>query len=95
MVSKSMITCFCFHARDSTDEIPEQENLKLNNVLADANTLLKKENIQLKKANSNLEQEIACLKSEEVKEEQLDPETIKVEPTSGNGLKQFVYIRYA
>ncbi len=54
-----------------------------------------KENIQLKKANNNLEQEIAHLKSEKVKEEQLDPETIKVEPTSGNGLKQFMYVRYA
>ncbi len=53
-----------------------------------ANTLLKKENIQLKKVNNNLEQEIARLISEEVKEEQLVPETIKEEPTSGNGLKQ-------
>ncbi len=88
---------FCFHARDSIDKTSEQEILTLNNVLVEcinANTLLKKENIQLKKANSNLEQEIACLKSEEVKEEQLDPETIKVEQTSVNGLKQFVYIRY-
>ncbi len=57
-----------------------------------ANTLLKKENIQLKKANNNLEQEIASLK---VKKEKLDPVSIKEEPTSGNGLKQFVYIRYA
>ncbi len=84
-----------FHARDSTDETSEQEILTLNNVLVEcisANTLLKKENIQLKKANSNLEQEIARLTSEEVKEEQLVPDTIKVEPTSGNGLKQFVYI---
>ncbi len=53
-----------------------------------------KENIQLKKTNINLEQEIARLKSEEVKEEQLDPVSIREEPTSGNGLKQFVYIRY-
>ncbi len=64
-------------------------------MLADANTLLMKENNQLKKEKNNLEQEIARLKSEAVKEEQLDPETIKVEPTSGNGLKQLVYIRYA
>ena len=53
-----------------------------------------KENNQLKKEKNNLEQEIARLKSEAVKEEQLDPETIKVEPKSGNGLKQLVYIRY-
>ncbi len=69
-------------------ETPEQEILRLNNVLAkciSAITLLKKE-------NNNLKQEIALLKSETV---QLDPETIKEEPTSGNGLKQFVYIRYA
>ncbi len=77
-------------------ETPEQESLRLNKMLEEyinANTLLKKENIQLKETNTNLEQEIARLKSEEVKEEQLDPETIKEEPTSGNGLKQFVYIR--
>ncbi len=52
-----------------------------------ANTLLMKENIQLKKTNNNLQQEIAHLKSEKVKEEQLDPETIKEEPTPDNGLK--------
>ncbi len=56
-----------------------------------ANTLLKKEIIQLKKTNDNLEQEIAHLKFEKVSKEQLDPETIKEELTSGNGLKQFVY----
>ncbi len=43
-----------------------------------------KENIQLKKINNNLQQEIARLKSEKVKEEQLDPETIKEEPTPDN-----------
>ena len=87
----------CFHARDSTDKTPEQEILWLNNMLAEcisANTLLMKENIQFKKTNNNLEQEIARLKSEKVKEEQLNPETIKEEPTSGNGLKQLVCIRY-
>ncbi len=57
-----------------------------------ANTLLMKESNQLKKTNNNLQQEIARLKSEKVKE---DPETIKEEQISGNGLKQFVYIRYA
>ncbi len=58
-----------------TDKTPEQEILSLNNMLAEgtsANTLLMKENIQLKKANINLQQEIAHLKSEKVKEKQ-DP----------------------
>ncbi len=53
-----------------------------------ANTLLKKENIQLKKVN--LEQEIVHLKSEKVKEEQLDPASIKEEPTFDKGLKQLI-----
>ncbi len=39
--------------------------------------------------------EIGHLKSEKVKEEQLDPVSIKNEPTPDIGLKQFVYIRYA
>ena len=58
-----------------------------------ANTLLMKENIQFKKMNNNLEQEIADLKSDK---EQLDPVSIKKEPTSGNGLFDIVYtyIRY-
>ena len=93
MVSKSMITCFCFHAQDSTDETPEQEHIRLNNVLAEyisANTLLMKENIQLKKGNNNLEQEIAHLKSEKASKEQLDPVSIKKEPTSDQGLKQLL-----
>ena len=47
-----------------------------------ANTLLKK---QLKKANINPEHH---LKSEKVKEEQLDPASIKEEPTFDKGLKQ-------
>ena len=50
-----------------------------------ANTLLKKENIQLKKANINPEHH---LKSEKVKEEQLDPASIKEEPTFDKGLKR-------
>ncbi len=62
MVNKSMIVSSCFYARDSTD----------NGCIIIAN-LLKKENIQLKKVNNYLEQKIAGLKSEEVKEEQLDP----------------------
>ncbi|XP_064401224.1 uncharacterized protein LOC135347256 isoform X2 [Halichondria panicea] len=64
---------------EKDDETPKQENLRLNNVLAEyisANILLK--NIQLKKANINLEHH---LKSEKVKEEQLDPASIKEEPT--------------
>ncbi len=76
-----MIISFCFHARDSIDE---QEILRLNNMLAEyisANTLLKKE-------NNNQEQEITRLK------EQLDPVSIKEEPTSDTGLNQFVYIKY-
>ena len=44
----------------------------------------------MKKVNNNQEQEIAHLKSEEVKKEQLDV-SIKEEPTSDIGLKQFVY----
>ncbi len=95
MVRKSMIS-FCFHARGSTDETPEQEIFRLNNVLAEyisAITQLKKENIQLKMTNNNLEQENTHLKSEKVKGEQLD--SIKDEPTPDKGLKQFVYIRYA
>ncbi len=82
---------FCFHARDSIDKSPEQQILRLNNMLAEyisAITLLKKENMQLKKSNSNLEQEIAHLR------EQLDPISIKEKPISGNGVKQLVYIRY-
>ncbi len=69
------------------DETPEQENL---NVLAEYisdNTLLRKENIQLKKTVHNLEQEVGHLK---VKEEQMDPVSIKEEPTSGKGLKLFL-----
>ncbi len=42
-------------------------------------------NTLLKKAYNNLEQEIAHLKSEKVKEEQLDPGTIKEEPTFDKG----------
>ena len=85
-------------------ETLEQEILRLNNMLAEyisANTLLKKENIllkeenillkkeniQLKKANINPEHH---LKSEKVKEEQLDPASIKEEPTFDKGLKQFL-----
>ncbi len=44
------------------------------------------ENIQTKKANNNLRQVIT--------QQQLVPETIKEELTSGNGLNQFVCIRY-
>ena len=51
-------------------------------------------NIQLKKANNNLEQENTHLKSEKVKEEQMDPVSIKEEPTSVQGLKQLcMYMR--
>ncbi len=57
-----------------------------------ANTLLKKEIIQLKLANP--EQEVVHLKSEKVKEEQLDPDSIKEEPTFGKGLKQFLWTMY-
>ncbi len=60
-----------------------QEILRLNNVLDEyisANTLLKK-------ANINPEHH---LKSEKVKEEQLDPASIKEEPTFDKGLKQFI-----
>ena len=49
-----------------------------------ANTLLKK---QLKKANINPEHH---LKSEKVKKEQLDPASIKEDPTFDKGLKQFI-----
>ncbi len=49
-------------------------------------TQLKKEIIQLKMANNNQEKEIAHLKSEV---------SIKDEPTSDIGLKQFVCVRYA
>ena len=56
-----------------------------------ANTLLKKENIQLKKVNINPEHH---LKSEKVKEEQLDPAFIKEEPTFDKGLKQFLWTMY-
>ncbi len=56
-----------------------------------ANTLLKKENIQLKKANINPEHH---LKYEKVKEEQLDPVSIKEEPTFDKGLKQFLWTMY-
>ena len=45
-----------------------------------ANTLLKKEIIQLKNVNINPEQDIVHLKSGQVKEEQLDPASIKEEP---------------
>ncbi len=72
------------------DETPKQEILRLNNVLVEyigANTQLKKENIQLKKTVHNLEQEVAHLK---FKEEQMDPVSIREEPTSGKGLKQFL-----
>ena len=55
-----------------------------------ANTLLKKEIIQLKKANINPEHH---LKSEKVKEEQLDPASIKEEPID-KGLKQFLWTMY-
>ena len=59
-----------------------------------ANTLLKKEIIQLKKANNDLEQENTHLKSEKAKEEQMDPASIKEEPTSVQGLKQLcMYMR--
>ncbi|XP_064401960.1 uncharacterized protein LOC135347815 isoform X2 [Halichondria panicea] len=63
---------------EKDDETPEQEILRLNNVLAEYINA----NIQLKKANNNLEQENTHLKSEKVKEEQMDPVSIKEEPTS-------------
>ncbi len=86
MVSKSIIICFVIYFV-FPDETPK---LRLNNVLAEyisANTLLRKENIQLKKTVHNLEQEVGHLK---FKEEQMDPVSIKEEPTSGKGLKQFL-----
>ncbi len=86
MVSKSIIICFVIYFV-FPDETPEQENLRLNNVLVEyisANTQLKKENIQLKKTVHNLQQEVAHLKSKYFKEEQME------EPTSGKGLKQFL-----
>ncbi len=92
MVSKLVITCFVIYFV-FPDETPEQEHLRLNNVLAEyigANTVLRKENIQLKKTVHNLEQEVGHLKSKYFKEEQMDPISIKVEPTSGKGLKQFL-----
>ena len=52
-----------------------------------ANTLLKKEIIQLKNVN------IVHLKSGQVKEEQLDPASIKEEPFD-KGLKQFLWTMY-
>ena len=55
---------------------------------------LKKENIQLKKANNNLEQEIAHLKSDKVKERQLHPiedsplpSEPEVQPSKEQGMK--------
>ncbi len=92
MVSKSIIICFVIYFV-FPDETPEQENRRLNNVLVEyigANTQLKKENIQLKKTVHNLEQEVGHLKS---KEEQMDPVSIKEEPTSGKGLKQFLCLQ--
>ena len=51
-------------------------------------------NIQLKKANNNLEQENTHLKSEKVKEEQMDLVSVKEEPISVQGLKQLcMYMR--
>ena len=51
-------------------------------------------NIQLKKANNNLEQENTHLKSEKVKEEQMDLVSVKEEPISVQGLKELcMYMR--
>ncbi len=81
MVSKSIITCFVIYFV-FPDESPEQEILRLNNVLAEyisANNLLKNE-------NHNLLQQLARLKSE-FKEEQLDTVfSVKKETSSDNGL---------
>ncbi len=46
-------------------------------------------NTLLKKTVHNQEQEIAQLKSNKLKEEQMDLETINEESTLGKGLKQF------